>query len=224
MIRLWKEFAKGLWKELPPFRLVLGLCPTLAVTKTADGGLGMGLAVVFVLALSNLLVSLLRKLIPPKVRIACYIVIAASLVVAVELFMQAFAYPLYQQLGIFVSLIVVNCIILGRAEAFASKNTPQLSVADGLGMGLGFTLSLTFLGSLREILGYGTLFGHAVMPAGFKPFNFMVEAPGAFVCLGILLGAMNYFGNLRRRRQGLAPKANPMHECASCGLCKGSGN
>ncbi|MGE4506223.1 MAG: electron transport complex subunit RsxE, partial [Desulfovibrionaceae bacterium] len=135
MSRLVKEFTKGLWKDLPPFRLVLGLCPTLAVTKTADNGLGMGLAVIFVLALSNLIVSLVRKVIPPKVRIACFIVIAASLVVAVELLMQAYAYPLYLQLGIFVPLIVVNCIILGRAEAFASKNPPLLAVADGLGMG-----------------------------------------------------------------------------------------
>lgn len=222
MLRLWKEFSKGLWKELPPFRLVLGLCPVLAVTKTADGGLGMGLAVVFVLTLSNLLVSLVRKIIPPKVRIACYIVIAASLVVAVELLMQGFAYTLYQKLGIFVSLIVVNCIILGRAEAFASKNPPHLSVADGLGMGLGFTASLTFLGSLREIFGYGTLFGLQVMPGAFKPFSFMIEAPGAFVCLGLLLGSMNYFSNLQRRRLGLAPKSNPTHDCGSCGLCKGA--
>ncbi|MDD4732874.1 MAG: electron transport complex subunit E [Desulfovibrio sp.] len=221
MIKMWKEFSKGLWKELPPFRLVLGLCPVLAVTKTADGGLGMGLAVVFVLTLSNLLVSLVRKIVPPKVRIACYIVIAASLVVAVELLMQAFAYTLYQKLGIFVSLIVVNCIILGRAEAFASKNPPHLSVADGLGMGLGFTLSLTFLGALREIFGYGTLFGVPVMGTSFKPFSFMIEAPGAFVCLGMLLGAMNYFTNLQRRRKGLAPRGNPAHECGSCGLCQG---
>ncbi|SKA86692.1 electron transport complex protein RnfE [Paucidesulfovibrio gracilis DSM 16080] len=222
MIRMWKEFSKGLWKELPPFRLVLGLCPVLAVTKTADGGFGMGMAVVFVLTLSNLLVSLVRKIVPPKVRIACYIVIAASLVVAVELLMQAFAYTLYQKLGIFVSLIVVNCIILGRAEAFASKNPPHLSVADGLGMGLGFTLSLTFLGAIREISGYGTLFGAELFGPSFKPFSFMIEAPGAFVCLGMVLGAMNYFTNLQRRRRGLAPRANPTHECGSCGLCKGT--
>ena len=137
MSALWKEFSKGLWNDLPPFKLVLGLCPTLAVTKTAYNGFGMGMAVIFVLALSNLLVSLLRKVIPAKVRIACFIVVAASLVVCVELLMQAYAYPLYQQLGIFVPLIVVNCIILGRAEAFASKNPILLSVADGLGHGHG---------------------------------------------------------------------------------------
>ena len=132
MQQLVKEFTKGLWTELPPFRLVLGLCPTLAVTKTADNGLGMGLAVIFVLVLSNMLISLVRDIIPKKVRIVCFIAISASLVVAVELLMQAYAYPLYQQLGIFVPLIVVNCIILGRAEAFAAKNTVPLAIADGL--------------------------------------------------------------------------------------------
>jgi len=188
---LWKEFYKGLWKDLPPFRLVLGLCPTLAVTKTSANGLGMGLAVIFVLTFSNLIVSLVHKLIPSKVRIVCYIVIIASLVVTVELLMQAFAYPLYLQLGIFVPLIVVNCIILGRAEAFASRNPVHLSAADALGIGVGFTLSLTFLGAVREVFGYGTLFGYSCMGTGFKPFTFMVEAPGAFVCLGIILAAMN---------------------------------
>lgn len=221
MNALWKEFSKGLWKEIPPFRLVLGLCPTLAVTKTAANGLGMGLAVIFVLALSNLVVSLVRNIIPPKVRIACFIVIAATLVVAVELLMQAYAYPLYLALGIFVPLIVVNCIILGRAEAFASRNGPLLSVADGLGMGLGFAMSLTFLGGLRELLGAGTLFGAQVAWAGFKPFGFMVEAPGAFVCLGLLLGAMNYMTNWRRRRQGLAELENL--GCGSCRACSALG-
>lgn len=219
MNRLWKEFSKGLWKDLPPFKLVLGLCPTLAVTNTAENGLGMGLAVIFVLALSNLLVSLVRKIIPPKVRIACFIVIAASLVVAVELLMQAFAYPLYQQLGIFVPLIVVNCIILGRAEAFASKNPPLLSVADGLGMGIGFTMSLAFLGALRELLGTGNLFGSHIMWQGFEPLGFMVAAPGAFVSLGVLLCIMNYVENLRRRRKGMQAVEGPSHDCGSCGAC-----
>lgn len=219
MNRLWKEFVKGLWKDLPPFKLVLGLCPTLAVTKSAENGLGMGAAVIFVLALSNLLVSLVRNIIPGKVRIACFIVVAATLVVAVELLMQAYAYPLYQALGIFVPLIVVNCIILGRAEAFASKNGPLLSVADGLGIGLGYTLSLTFLGGLREFFGLGTLFGVKLTPAGFEPFSFMVEAPGAFVCLGLLLALMNWGTNLSRRNKGLAPVDNPGHDCRSCGAC-----
>ena len=222
MSTLVKEFAKGLWKDLPPFRLVLGLCPTLAVTKTADNGLGMGLAVIFVLVLSNAIISSMRKVIPKKVRIACFIVIAASLVVAVELLMQAYAYPLYQQLGIFVPLIVVNCIILGRAEAFAQKNPILLSVADGLGMGIGFTMSLTLLGAVREILGYGTLFGHGVLWESFQPFTFMVEAPGAFVCLGLVLAGMNYMyirQQKRRRTLGMAPMDTRPAECGSCGLC-----
>ncbi len=208
MQQVVKEFTKGLWTELPPFRLVLGLCPTLAVTKTADNGLGMGLAVIFVLALSNLIISLVRDIIPKKVRIVCFIAISASLVVSVELLMQAYAYPLYQQLGIFVPLIVVNCIILGRAEAFAAKNTVPLALADGLGIGLGFTLSLTFLGSLREIFGSGTLFGMPVMWDGFKPFSIMVEAPGAFICLGLILAAMNVINRWQARRKGLEAPEN----------------
>ena len=196
---LVQEFTKGLWKEIPPFRLVLGLCPTLAVTKGADTGLGMGVAATFVLVFSNVIVSLLRNIIPAKVRIACYIVVIATFVVVTELVMQAYVFPLYLQLGIFIPLIVVNCIILGRAEAFAGKNPVLLSAADGLGIGLGFTLSLTFLGGLRELFGKGTLFGHEVMGAGFQDFTFMVEAPGAFVCLGILLGLMNAVEAIRTR-------------------------
>ena len=190
---LWQEFSKGLWRDLPPFRLVLGLCPTLAVTKSAMGGLGMGLAVIFVLTCSNMLVSLLRNVIPRKVRIAAYIVIIATFVVVVELVSQAYFYPIYEMLGIFIPLIVVNCIILGRAEAFASRNGVVASAVDGLGIGLGFTLSLTVLGALREVLGTGMIFGQAVMPLVYqeRPFAMMVEAPGAFICLGILLGLMN---------------------------------
>ena len=196
---LLQEFKKGLWEEIPPFRLVLGLCPTLAVTKAADTGLGMGIAATFVLVFSNVIVSMLRNVIPNKVRIACYVVVIATFVVVTELVMQAYTYPLYEALGIFIPLIVVNCIILGRAEAFAGKNPVLLSAADGLGIGLGFTLSLTFLGSLREIFGAGTLFGQAVMGASFEPFAFMVQAPGAFVCLGILLGLMNIVEAIRAR-------------------------
>lgn len=214
-----QEFTKGLWKDLPPFKLVLGLCPTLAVTNSADNGLGMGAAVIFVLVLSNMLVSMVRKIIPKEVRIACFIVIAASLVVAVELLMQAYAYPLYQQLGIFVPLIVVNCVILGRAEAFAAKNGVLASIADGLGIGLGFTLSLTFLGALREVLGNGTLFGHAVMWDGFQPFTVMVQAPGAFICLGLILAVMNVINVVMARRKGLEPL--PMAgSCGGCGACR----
>jgi len=196
---LVKEFTKGLWAEIPPFRLVLGLCPVLAVTKTVENGIGMGLATTFVLVFSNLLISLLRNIIPTKVRIACYIVIIATFVTIVELVMQAFTYPLFLKLGIFIPLIVVNCIVLGRAEAFASKNNPIMSIADGLGIGMGFTLSLSSLGAVRELLGSGTItiwggnpvFDMTTVAAGFQPFSFMVEAPGAFVALGLMLALMN---------------------------------
>jgi len=191
---LSNEFLKGLWREMPPFRLVLGLCPTLAVTKSASNGLGMGLAATFVLICSNIIISALRNVIPRKVRIASYIVVIATFVVIVELVMQAYFYPLYERLGIFIPLIVVNCIILGRAEAFASKNSVALSGADGLGMGLGFTIALVVVGSIREALGCGTVFGLAIMGARYQPFTFMVEAPGAFVCLGLILGVMNALG------------------------------
>ena len=192
---VWSEFTKGLWKELPPFRLVLGLCPTLAVTKSAENGFGMGVATTFVLLGSNVIISMLRRIIPRKVRIASFIVVIATFVVIVELVMQAFAFGLFQKLGIFIPLIVVNCIILGRAEAFASKRGVIPSAADGLGIGLGFTGSLVVLGAIREVLGAGTLFGHAVFGASYEPFGFMVEAPGAFVCLGLLLGGMNALGD-----------------------------
>ena len=186
-----KHFTRGLWEELPPFRLVLGLCPVLAVTKGAETGLGMGLAVIFVLTCSNVIVSSIRKVIHRKVRIASFIVIIASFVVMVELLSQAFFYSIYEKLGIFIPLIVVNCIILGRAEAFASRNGILASALDGLGIGLGFTMSLTVLGAIREVLGQGTLFGMDVMWSSFRPFTFMIEAPGAFVSLGILLAIMN---------------------------------
>ena len=196
-MRLIKEFTKGFWQELPPFRLVLGLCPTLAVTTAAKNGLAMGLATTFVLVFSNLVVSTLRKVIPSKVRIASYIVIIASFVVLAELLMQAYFYPFYEILGIFVPLIVVNCIILGRAEAFASKNSIIYSLADGLGIGLGFTSSLIVLGGIREIIGNGTFFGTSVMWSTFEPLRFMVKAPGAFVALGFLLGFINLISRKR---------------------------
>lgn len=190
-----QEFTKGLWNEIPPFRLVLGLCPVLAVTKSVENGIGMGLATTFVLLCSNILVSMLRKVIPPKVRIACFIIVIATFVTVVELLMQAFAYPLFLKLGIFIPLIVVNCIVLGRSEAFASKNPIIPSTADGLGIGIGFTLSLGSLGAVREILGNGTVLGMDVFGPSFEPFSFMVEAPGAFICLGLMLCGMNLIGN-----------------------------
>ena len=190
-----QEFTKGLWDEIPPFRLVLGLCPTLAVTKTVENGIGMGIAFTFVLLCSNVLVSALRKVIPAKVRIACFIIIIATFVTVVELLMQAYTYPLFLQLGIFIPLIVVNCILLGRAEAFASKNGVVASFADAMGMGIGFTLALAALGSFREVLGNGTFYGLQVFGPSFEPFRFMIEAPGAFVCLGLMLCGMNLVGS-----------------------------
>ena len=195
---LTQEFVKGLWDEVPPFRLVLGLCPVLAVTKSVENGIGMGVATTFVLVGSNVLVSALRKLIPAKVRIACFIVIIATFVTVVELVMQAFAYPLFLKLGIFIPLIVVNCIVLGRAEAFASKNGVFRSLLDGLGIGIGFTLSLMALAAVRELIGTGALTFWVtpiqIFGPSYKPFSFMVEAPGAFVALGLMLCLMNLVG------------------------------
>jgi len=192
-----QALTHGFWRDLPPFRLVLGLCPSLAITSAAENGLGMGLAVTFVLVFSNMLISALRRTIPDQVRIASYIVVSATLGVLVELGMKAFFFPLSQTLGIYIPLIVVNCIILGRAEAFASRNPILISAADGLSVGLGYTISLLLVGSLREILGAGTWFGITVFGAGFEPFRFMVKAPGAFLCLGLLLGLMNAWSRKR---------------------------
>ena len=199
MTTLAREFTKGLWDEIPLFRLVLGLCPALAVTTTMENGLGMGLAATFVLVCSNILISALRKVIPAEVRVACYIVIIASFVVCVEMITKAYFFTLSESLGLFIPLIVVNCIILGRAEAFARKKGILPSLADGLGMGLGFTAALTVLGGIREILGAGTLgliFGDRVFMT--QPFGFLQQAPGAFVALGLLLGLMNVLGRLGR--------------------------
>jgi electron transport complex protein RnfE len=202
MASLQAEFTKGLWKTIAPFRLVLGLCPVLAVTTSGINGMGMGLATTFVLIFSNLFVSLLRRFIPTQVRIASFIVIIASFVVIVELVMQAYFYQLFKVLGIFIPLIVVNCIILGRAEAFASKNNPIMSLADGLGIGLGFTISLFVLGLIREFLGAGTLLDIPVMWASFEPFSFMLKPPGAFVALGILLAFMNLISQRQAQKGG----------------------
>ena len=190
-MNLANEFNKGLWQDNPAFRLLLGLCPMLAVTTSAENGLGMGLATSFVLVCSNIVVSLMRKLIPAKVRIPSFIVIIASFVTVVQLCMEAYAYDMYKALGIFIPLIVVNCLILGRAEAYASKNGPLISAVDGLGMGTGFTLALFVLGAVREIFGSGTLLGFSLFGASYQPFLLMILPPGAFITLGLLLAGMN---------------------------------
>ena len=187
----------GLWKRIPPFRLVLGLCPALAITTSAVNGLGMGLALTFVITMSNVIISALRNVIPSKVRIASYIVIIATLVSIVEILMKAYFFPLSEQLGIYIPLIVVNCIVLGRAEGFASKNPPLPSMVDGISIGLGYSISLTLIGSLREMLGAGSWFGNSVFGDSFEPLAFMVSAPGAFVTIGILLGIQNLFSRWR---------------------------
>ena len=187
----------GLWKRIPPFRLVLGLCPALAVTMSAENGLGMGLATACVLTLSNGAISSLRNIIPNKVRIASYIVIIATLVSIVEILMKAYFFPLSQQLGIYIPLIVVNCIVLGRAEGFAARNPPLMSMIDGLSVGAGYALSLLLIGSIREIFGAGTWFGNSVFGETFEPMAFLVSAPGAFVTIGVLLALQNIFSHWR---------------------------
>ena len=185
------EFTKGLWQQNAAFRLLLGMCPTLAVTTSASNGLGMGLATTFVLVCSNAAVAALRNVIPPQVRIPCFVVLIATFVTVVQLVMEAFVYNLYQALGIFIPLIVVNCIILGRAEAFAARNDTLPALADGVGMGVGFTLALFVLGAVREVLGSGALFGLPLFGAGYQPLLLLILPPGAFLALGLLLAAMN---------------------------------
>jgi electron transport complex protein RnfE len=196
-----QEFVKGLWDENPVFRQLLGLCPTLAVTNAIINGLAMGMATAFVLIFSSLVVSSIKKLIPSQVRIASYIVIIASFVTVADRFMAAFFPPISKSLGPYVPLIVVNCIILGRQEAFASKNTVGRSLIDALGMSAGFVLALLLLSSVREILGSGTLFGYQVMGAWFKPWLIMILPPGAFMTLGILLAIALHIEHKTRSRK-----------------------
>lgn len=186
------EFVKGLWRENPTFRLVLGLCPTLAVSTTVVNGIGMGVAATFVLLGSNIFVSTVRSVVPEKIRIPCFIVIIATFVTIADLFMKAYAPLLSRSLGIFVPLIVVNCIVLGRAEAFSSKEPVFKSVLDALGMGIGFTWALIVISAIREILGAGTLLGHEVVK-GFEMPIFMILAPGALLTIGLLIGLLNRF-------------------------------
>ena len=185
-----KEFLKGFWDENPIFRLVLGMCPTLAVTTSAENGIGMGLATTFVLVMSNMVISLIKSLIPEKVRIPAFIVVIATFVTIVEMLMQAYTPALYSSLGLFIPLIVVNCIVLGRAEAFASKNSVGSSVVDGLGMGLGFAMALTMLGSVRELLGSGKLFNFTIYPEDYGMLVFVL-APGAFIALGYMIAIID---------------------------------
>lgn len=203
MAKLTEHLKHGLVTENPTFIQVLGMCPTLATTTSALNGLGMGLSVTVVLIGANLVISLLRKVIPDKIRIPAFIVVIASFVTIIDLLLQALFYDtLYQSLGLFIPLIVVNCIILGRAEAYASKHGPFDSALDGLGMGLGFTAALTVLGAVREILGAGSLFGMQIMPAAYQPAAIMIMAPGAFFALGILLAIFNAIRKRSEHKKG----------------------
>ena len=188
---LSERLLNGILKENPTFVLLLGMCPTLAVTTCAVNGLGMGVTTMVVLALSNLFISLLRKVIPDKIRIPAFIVIIASFVTMVELLLKAYIPSLYSALGLYIPLIVVNCIILGRAEAYAYSHGPFLSLFDGIGMGMGFTIALTIIGSFRELLGAGTLFNANVMPKGYVPVSIFIMAPGAFFVLAMLTAIQN---------------------------------
>lgn len=188
---LGQVLFNGIIPENPTFRLVLGTCPTLAVTTSALNGLGMGAAATFVLVCSNIAISLLRKFIPDQVRIPSFIVVICTFVTIVQLLMQAFVPSLYESLGIFIPLIVVNCIILARAEAFASKNPPLASAADGLGMGIGFTLALTLIGTIRELIGSGSIFNVNILGSSYEPMILIILASGGFLTFGLLLGVFN---------------------------------
>ena len=208
-----ERLYNGVIKENPTFVLMLGMCPTLAVTTAAVNGLGMGLSTKVVLALSNLMISLLRRIIPDSVRMPAYIVIVASFVTVVQLLMQAFVGSLYDTLGIYIPLIVVNCIILGRAESYASKNPPIASLFDGIGMGLGFTGALTILGALRELIGNGTVFGLRLIPADFTVPIFVL-APGAFFVLAALTALQN-----KLKAPSATNNKKDKKSCTACGGC-----
>ena len=215
-----ERLANGLFKENPTFVLLLGMCPTLAVTTSAMNGLGMGLATTAVLMMSNLIISLLRKVIPNRVRIPAFIVIIATFVTVVQFLMEAYLPAINASLGIYVPLIVVNCIILGRAEAYAYSNPPIASFFDGLGMGLGFSFALTCIGLVRELLGAGKAFDHAVMPASYVPINIFVLAPGAFFVLAALTALQNYV-RICLKKAGKHEKAEKIQsgcneDCMNC--------
>lgn len=203
-----KIFSEGFWKNNAVFKQVLGLCPTLAVTTSAINGIAMGLASTAVLLCSNFVVSLIKDIIPAKVRIPAFIVVIASFVTMVDLLMNAYAHELHKVLGLFIPLIVVNCMILGRAESFASKNRPFQSVVDGLGVGLGFTFALFILGSVREIMGNGSLLNFSLFPESFNPAIAMILPPGAFIALGFILFGYNYIENKRNKDDHTESKAH----------------
>lgn len=203
---LGQVFMNGILNENPTFRLLLGMCPTLAVSTAASQGLGMGLSTAFVLVFSNMVIAMLRKIIPERVRIPSYVVVIATFVTIIDLLIKAFMPSMSSSLGIYIPLIVVNCIIFARAESFASKNAVLPSIMDGLGMGLGFTCSLTLLSSVREIIGSGTWFGMQVMPATYKPMAIVVSPTGGFIVLGIMILIVNAVVNIIAKRKNAKAK------------------
>ena len=221
MNKLIERLKNGIITENPIFVQVLAMCPTLAVTTSAENALGMGLASTVVLIFSNMMISAIRKFVPDKIRIPTYIVVIASFVTIVDMLMHGYVPALYKSLGIFIPLIVVNCVILGRAEAYASKNPVIPSIFDAIGMGLGFTVALFLIGAFREVIGAGQILGMQVMPASYKPASIMILAPGAFFTLGGLVTFLNY------RKIKKAKKNNEQvieMQAGGCGSCSGCGN
>ena len=225
MNRCVERLYNGIIKENPTFVMMLGMCPTLAVTTSAINGIGMGLSTTVVLVLSNMMISALRKIIPDSVRIPAFIVVVASFVTIVQFLLEGFVPSLYDSLGLYIPLIVVNCIILGRAESYASKNPVLPSIFDGVGMGLGFTVGLTSIGIVRELIGSGSVFGFQVMPDSYEPFTIFVLAPGAFFVLSCLVALQNKVKkNLAKKGKEVPKSAGCGDGCASCaskGICGG---
>lgn len=221
MNRNIERLYNGLIKENPTFVLMLGMCPTLAVTSSAINGAGMGLTTTVVLVMSNMIISLLRNIIPDKVRIPTFIVIVASFVTMIQFLMEGYVNSLYTSLGIYIPLIVVNCIILGRAEAYASKNPVIPSGFDGLGMGLGFTVGLTCIGAFRELLGAGTVFGFSILPSSYEPISIFTKAPGAFFVLAGLVAIQNRVKSKKGKKK-VTEDAGCGGSCGSCGCGCGS--
>lgn len=223
MGKITERLYNGIVKENPTFVQMLGMCPTLAVTTSAINGAGMGLATTVILTMSNLMIALLRKCIPDKVRIPAFIVIIASFVTIVQFLMQAYVPDLYTNLGIFIPLIVVNCIILGRAESYASKNKVIPSIFDGIGMGLGFTVGLTFIGIIREFLGTGSMFNHRILPESFDTISIFVFAPGAFFVLAFLIAIINKINIQKAKKNNTEPELCKLADCVNCQntMCQG---
>lgn len=221
MNKYMERLYNGIIKENPTFVMMLGMCPTLAVTTSATNGIGMGLSTTVVLILSNMLISMLRKIIPDSVRMPAFIVVVASFVTIVQFLLEGYIPSLYSALGIYIPLIVVNCIILGRAESYASKNPVLLSVCDGIGMGLGFTFGLTCIGIVREVIGAGTVFGIQIMPSSYEPITIFILAPGAFLVLAFLVAGRNKIMRNLEKKGKEVPKAQGCAEggCASCSGC-----